>query len=293
MPNGEEQYGVDICVVSYHSAPVIGAALDHVATHLPGAHVRLREHGDDSQSTDALRAIAEAHPLAVTVDVDTSNPGFGAGCNALARQSTAPWLLFLNPDATVLAWPWSAEHPPPRGAVIGPLMAGVGESARQSGVSYRVRDEIRRSWFRRPGPPPTTHGFVSGAALLIDRESFERVGGFDERYFMFYEDIDLCLRANAAGIATSIEPSWRVRHDGGHATRKRFGDALEWSYRSACRFHGRLGSRLVGYRAYVVVDSLLRAALGLVVRNRRSRTGYVRLARIAAADVLRGAPTDR
>lgn len=279
MSPGEEQYGIDVCIVSYRSAEVLGRALAAVAAHIPGANVYLREHGDDP---GALDDVANAQPMPVTVDADPSNPGFAAGCNALARRSSAPWLLFLNPDAEVRSWPWSADRPPPLRQVTGPHMVGDGESARQSGRSYRVRDEIGRSWLRRTGPPPDGVGFVSGAALLVDRESFERVGGFDEGYFMFYEDIDLCVRLNSIGVGTRIEPAWRVEHRGAHATSERFGDALTWSYESACRFHGRDGSGLVGYRAYVVIDSVLRAGLSLVKRDATRRRAYGSLARRAA-----------
>jgi GT2 family glycosyltransferase len=128
---------------------------------------------------------------------------------------------------------------------------------------------------------------VSGAALLVDRASFERVGGFDEGYFLFYEDIDLCLRANAAGVTTVIDPRWQVRHAGAHSTRPRFGASLQWSYESACRFHGSRGSSLAAYRSYVVADAALRALRAAVIRDRDGRGAYVGLLRRAAADLVR------
>lgn len=284
------QVNVEVCIVSFNSAHVLSIALDRIAEHIPEASVAVREHGSDRLALDRLQELATTFPLPIRVDFDVSNPGFAAGCNALAAESTAPWLLFLNPDAEVLAWPWSVDQPPLSDTVVGPLMVGKGESARQSGTSYSVLDEVRRSWLRRSGPPPTGQGFVSGAALLIDRSSFERVGGFDDGYFMYYEDIDFCLRANAYGVGTVIAPSWRVRHDGAHATRTRLGDSLIWSYRSACRFHARRGSNLFRYRLYVIADSILRSAYHQFRMNPEARRAYLNLARTAAGDAAPSRP---
>ena len=275
---------VDVCIVSFDSAPVLERTIGSVVTHLPGATISIREHGSDASRLAALREIIGSCPSVVRLDVDPTNPGFGSGCNAIASASTADWLLFLNPDAEIVRWPWDAVNQPPSGQVTGPHMLGAGETARQSGRSYRVRDEILRSWLRRPGRRPDGRGFVSGAALLIDRHSFGSVGGFDESYFMFYEDIDLCLRANAAGISTHLDPGWRVLHAGAHSTRSRFGSALEWSYVSACRFHARRGSSVTGYRIYVITDAMARAGFRIVLGNWPLGRAYLGLARRAIAD---------
>ena len=75
-------------------------------------------------------------------------------------------------------------------------------------------------WAGRCGRPvseaplePTEVSFASGAALAVRREAWERVGGFDERYFMYCEDLDLCLRLRLAGWAVGIAPAARVEHD--------------------------------------------------------------------------------
>ena len=278
---------VDVCIVSFDSAPVLERTIGSVVTHLPGATISIREHGSDASRLAALREIIGSCPSGVRLDVDPTNPGFGSGCNAIASASTADWLLFLTPDAEIVRWPWDAVNLPPSGQVTGPHMLGQGESARQSGRSYRIRDEISRSWLRRPGRRANGRGFVSGAALLIDRQSFELVGGFDPGYFMFYEDIDLCLRANDAGVPTYLADDWHVRHDGAHSTREHFADSLVWSYESACRFHGRRGSSVLAYRVYVIADSTIRGALAFISRRMSTNRAYVRLARRVIRDIAR------
>jgi GT2 family glycosyltransferase len=278
---------VEILVVSHASERVIERLLASLARVLPDAPVTIREHAADATHVAALERLAARHTAPVRVEHDPSNPGFGAGCNALACTSTADYLVFLNPDTELVAWPWSATMPPPAGTVIGPVMVDSGPPSEHYGLSYRIRDEIARSWLRRRPPPPDGDGYVSGAALLIERAAFQRLGGFDPRFFMFYEDVDLCLRANEAGYPTVIVPSWSVRHARRHSTNERFGQALNWSYESAVRFHAKHGSPVRAYRAYVAVDGALRAVRYLASRDSSRASAYWRLARRAARDAFR------
>ena len=213
-------------------------------------------------------------------------PTQGSGPDATHSRlaPSATWFLFLNPDARVVTWPWDTESPDAP-AVIGP--AFTADAGDHTGRSYRIRDEIARSWLRRPGPPPDGAGFVSGAALLVDRETFGRLDGFDEGYFLFYEDIDLCLRANDLGTPTRIEPRWRVEHTRSHSTRERFDQALQWSYDSGCRFHGAHGGPVRGYQLYVAVDALGRAAVHGLRGRKNERAAYIALARRAVSDCVR------
>jgi GT2 family glycosyltransferase len=269
---------VEVCIVSYASAAHLAECLSSVTSVMGGdTPVAVREHHPDA--LDATRTVLDSSSLPTRLEHDRSNPGFGAGCNALAATSTADWLLFLNADARIVSWPFEAMPAP---AIIGPMMVDSGHPGRHYGLSYRVRDEIRRSWLRRYDGPPAGTGFVSGAALLIPRATFLEVGGFDARYFMYYEDIDLCLRANQRGVPTFVEPAWTVRHQGGHSTSQDSGLALQRSLSSALHFHRAHGHPVVAFRMYVVVDSLVRAAFHLI-RGRHDKAGaYVRLLSVVA-----------
>jgi GT2 family glycosyltransferase len=278
---------VEVLIVSYNSADEIRRCLASLSRVAPELGIAVREHGSDAAALAALKATLDAHPAPTRFEHEPANPGFGAGCNALARSSKAALLLFLNPDAELVAWPWSSDSAPPRGRVIGPVMSESGHPGDHSGVSYRLRDEIARSWLRHRGGRPAGAGFVSGAALMLDAACFAQLDGFDESYFMYYEDIDLCLRANDAGIPTVIEPRWIVRHERAHSTRSRFGPALVWSYESGSRFHASRGTPLVAYRTYVLADALGRAAIHGLRGNRGGGRAYLDLARRVAVDMLR------
>lgn len=275
---------VEVMIVSYGSASVLSPCLASVGATIPNARVAIREHAPEPAECDRLLGVLAETGVSARIDHDASNPGFAAGCNALARASDADWFLFLNPDARVRAWPFS-ERAPVKPAITGPRYSS--NQGDHVGRTYRVRDEVARSWFRRRGRPPTGRGFVSGAALLVDADSFRSIGGFDERYFLFYEDIDLCLRANDAGIPTLVDEGWIVEHERGHSTRTRWDDALRWSYESACRFHAGRGAPVWAYRWYVATDAALRAALHLLRRNRATAGAYAALAQRALSDSAR------
>jgi GT2 family glycosyltransferase len=276
---------VEVLIVSYNSAGMIERCLRSLQVTMPWVTVAIREHGDDASSWARLQHLARDHPGRVQLSRDLANPGFGAGCNALAAASDGRWLIFLNPDAEVEAWPWSPTRPPPTGAIIGPHVIDLRGGGDHAGRSYRIRDEIARSWLRRRQRPPDGTGFVSGACMLVDAESFRRLGGFDDRYFMFYEDIDLCRRANASGIDVRVVDEWRVRHSRSHSTQLQFGRSLLWSYESARRFHGGVGAPLRVYSSYVAIDSIVRASVHAARGDRAKAGDYARLARRAIRDL--------
>lgn len=276
---------VEVIIVSYNSGPVMGACLRSVYATIPAASVAIREHGTDGESLENLAEVLAPFGPRARIEHDPTNPGFGAGCNAMAASSTARWLVFLNPDAQVVTWPWIGTDPPAR-TIVGATMVDTPNGWTHHGTDYRIIDEIQRGWLRRSDPRPISRGFVSGAAMLVEREAFESIGGFDERYFLYYEDIELCLRANMAHIATTVSSGWTVRHEGAHSTRETFGDSLVWSYDSACRFHAGRGESLLLYRSYVVLDALARCLLRALRSDTVGRRSYARLVRRVGRDLV-------
>jgi N-acetylglucosaminyl-diphospho-decaprenol L-rhamnosyltransferase len=284
VPAAEAEPFVDVCVLSYDAGPLIERCLRSTAL-IPGARVLLREHGTSTATLD--RAAASAGEIPLMISHDPANPGFAAGMNALARQATAPWVLFLNPDAEVLDWPWDATRRPTAGTVVGALQIdSTGREVPAYGRQMRVRDEIARSWLRRFAEPVPGAGFVGGAGLLMERRAFDGLGGFDERYFLFYEDIDLCLRATASRMHVVLDRSFRIRHDTGSSTRRRWDAALGHSYRSGRIFHAAHGHPRRAYDVFVAADAAARAAMWTMRRQTSRRDAYARLARRAAAAAL-------
>jgi N-acetylglucosaminyl-diphospho-decaprenol L-rhamnosyltransferase len=197
----------------------------HVADTLAALREQLRE-GDqlvvvDNASSDGTpAAVRSAAPDARLIEPD-GNLGFGGGCNAGAEQTSAPLLLFLNPDAVpapgcIEALRAAAEERPDWGAWQALVTMDDGSTINTSGG---VTHYLGLGWAGRCGEPvssapgaPTEIAFPSGAALCIRRDAWEHVGGFDERYFLYVEDLDLGLRLWLSGYGVGLVPEARVEH---------------------------------------------------------------------------------
>jgi GT2 family glycosyltransferase len=152
------------------------------------------------------------------------NLGFAAANNVAARGTEAPFLVFLNPDA----FPepnWLRElialaFNNPQAAAIGStqmradapgVFDGAGDVLHATGLAYRALHGMKRH-----APPRLGESFAAcGAALLVRREAYEEIGGFDERYFCYFEDVDLCFRLRLRGWRVLQSPDAVVVHVGG------------------------------------------------------------------------------
>ena len=167
------------------------------------------------------------------------NLGFGAANNAGAARLPAEVLLFLNPDTelvdgTLERLVQAIRERPEGGARRG--SAGDGRRAAvavAAPVPVRATCAGRGAWRAKSGPcsasgsasgcssRSATRGgsfdWTTGAVLAVRREAFEAVGGFDERFFLFSEETDLCKRIQDAGWEAHFEPRIRVVHHAGKA----------------------------------------------------------------------------
>lgn len=227
---------VDIVVVTYNSADVITPMLDSVeaaAGDLPARVVVV-----DNGSTDATRELVERRTDCRLVC--SENVGYGAGVNrGVAALAASPGgdggpILVANPDLHLAAGSVRAlvaELRRTDAGVVFPLLRdGHGDIAR----SLRREPTIGRSLGRgdsgvpllsevvnEPAAYRTAHGveWATGAAMLVSRECFTRLGGFDESFFMYSEETDLCLRARDAGWQVRFTPHAEATHAEGGSGR--------------------------------------------------------------------------
>ena len=186
------------------------------------------------------------------------NLGYGRAANRGARGAQQPWLLVVNPD--VIWSPGSldvllaAAARYPRAGSLGPVLLNedgtVYPSARElpsltQGVGHALFVRIWRGnpWTRAyqarqesADGAERAAGWLSGACLLLRREAFEQVGGFDPAYFMFFEDVDLGERLSGAGWSNVYVPSARVTHAGGTSWRERPARMITAHHASAERY---------------------------------------------------------
>ena len=152
------------------------------------------------------------------------NLGFAEANNLAARDVDTPFLAFLNPDAFpnqdwLAALVATAERFPRAGAVGSTQLRadtpgvydGVGDVLHASGMAYRAGYGRRLARTPSLGEPFS----ACAAAMLVRRAAFEEVGGFDARYFCYFEDVDLCFRLRLAGWRILQTPDAIVAHVGG------------------------------------------------------------------------------
>ncbi|MCC6763050.1 MAG: glycosyltransferase family 2 protein [Deltaproteobacteria bacterium] len=182
------------------------------------------DNGSRPPERDALAA-ALAGRSGVEVIALPENRGFAGAVNvglaaAFARGAAA--VLVLNDDAEVapdlLATLGAVVARDPRVGIVAPRVVDAG-SGREVSRGERVWLPLvclPRTWLRvrGAGAAPVEVSSVIGVALLVTRACFERIGGLEESFFAYYEEVDYCLRARAAGLRVVVAPATSVRHAG-------------------------------------------------------------------------------
>lgn len=180
---------------------------------------------DNASRADERPKLADLPPSSSLIQSEV-NLGFAAANNRAAQDADTPYLVFLNPDAfpepTWLAELIATAERYPTAVSIGStqiradsdVFDGTGDVLHASGIAYRSGYGKPRS-----APPALGQTFSAcAAAMLVRREAFEAVGGFDESFFCFFEDVDLGFRLRLAGGRILQSPDAVVAHVGGGST---------------------------------------------------------------------------
>lgn len=258
------------------------------AADLPDCLRSLRSEGiadvvvvDNASADSSVEVVRRVDPDARVVETG-ANLGFGSAANRGAAVTTGDHLLILNPDTvvepgTVKALSEALERDPGL-AAVGPRLENVDGSLYPSVRRFPDLTVafghafLGLIWSRNPATrryrmldwdhdqPAAGVDWVSGACMLVRRTAFDMVGGFDEGYFMYVEDVDLCWRLGQAGWRIGYEPGGRVVHALGGSSRLVPYRMIAEHHRSLLRFVSK--SSAGARRAIVPV-----VAAGLAVRT--------------------------
>jgi N-acetylglucosaminyl-diphospho-decaprenol L-rhamnosyltransferase len=220
---------LDVAVVAYRSADLLRDCLVSLRAHPPAG--RMTIHVVDNASGDGTAEMVAAEFAEMRLTRATRNLGFAAANNLAIRASSAPYFLALNPDARVTAGALDRlvevmERRPETG-ISGPRLerpdGRFDHAARRgfptplsalghfTGVGRRL-DHGALAAYRAPEVESGPVDAVNGACMLIRRSALDTVGLFDEGYWMYMEDLDLCYRFAEAGWTTWYEPAATVIH---------------------------------------------------------------------------------
>ena len=251
---------VTAIVVNFNAGDELRTALASVASELSG---RAWEGVVvDNASQDGSGAIAQEFAPAVTLVANAANVGFGRAVNQALARAQAPFVLIMNPDCRLQPGALAALEDElrrrPRCALVGPRIldpdGSVQGSARgdpdmltgvfgRSAALRRLLPGLAVS--RRNVVDPTVDAggatvvvdWLSGACVLARREALADVGGFDERYFLYWEDADLCRRLRARGHHVRYVPSATAVHRVGHSSRTAKGPSVRAFHESAYLYY--------------------------------------------------------
>jgi hypothetical protein len=224
-----EPNGLDVGIVSYRSRELLRACLESLHAHAPSRPMRIVVVDNDSR--DGSAELARSFPGVEAIEAG-ANLGFSAATNRAIARGDAPYFLALNPDtqlhAGVLETLLDVMDANPQIGICGCRLeredgtfdhaakrsfpTPLGALAHFTHVGRRARAPAALAQYRAPDIERGRVDAVNGAFMLIRRAALEEVGAFDEGYWLYMEDLDLCYRFVQAGWTVWYEPSVTATH---------------------------------------------------------------------------------
>jgi GT2 family glycosyltransferase len=249
-----------VVIVNHNTCDYLQDCLTSVAAEQPAQILVI-----DCASTDGSMEMLRKRFSHVTLRLSRDNPGYGGAINQVIKEVTTPFVLLLNSDTRVCSGALAAlqeyldNHP--NVGVAGPRLLNLNGALQRSTrrcpgtASWFVDNSLWGPWFRYiplvrryllnawPHDEPREVPWILGAAMAARKQALFEVGGFDESYFLYFEDIDLCDRLWSAGWQVHFTPAAEIVHVGAAATR-RYRAAMKTQYvSSAFQYYRRRYSR--------------------------------------------------
>lgn len=218
----ENKIKISIIIVIYKGQPYLKSCLDSIFDNVKGVNLEVIIVNNNPQKLD----LSDSDPRIKIINAG-QNLGFGRGHNLGAKSASGEILWLLNTDTEILAgdireiireFIEKGEM-----GITGARLIGENNKEQEwsTGVESTLWDLIknnlgikssRKIWESKKKKEAD---WVSGTSLFIRKELFEKIGGFDEKFFMYFEDIDLCKRVREAGYKVIYFPEFVIKHFGG------------------------------------------------------------------------------
>lgn len=222
-------------IVNYQSEKYLAKCISSIKEKFLGVEYEIIVVNNDNLDIQCLSEIKIIN--------SGKNIGFGAACNLGAKTAQGEILCFLNPDTEIvseniqdLLGEFEKDN---KLAIIGPRLIvesprrGVSTQEWIAGKEVTILNTLLNNFgYKRDkkiwaSESPIECAWVSGAAMFVREDLFQKLGGFDEKFFMYFEDIDLCRRARKLGYKILYFPNFQIKHFGGKSfldkkTQKRY-----------------------------------------------------------------------
>jgi len=304
---------VAVAIVNYNTRDLLERCIQSILSERPATIVVI-----DNASPDGSAAFVRRRFPDVQVVANENNVGYGAALNQALEHTTAPLVLVLNADTELepgcIATLAASCLEAPRAAIIAPAIVNrrgdhevsafpfpgtlgwLLENDPLAPIVRLIPPLARRSVSLRPIASPRTVPWVMGCAMLLRRECMQQVRGFDEDFFMYFEEVDLCRRVTDAGWEVFFDPRAVVMHVGGASTGQQRTVMTIQHFESTMRYYHRYfsGARLALWVAALRVKRvamLARDSAHLLVErdpSERKRLRDRKLAWTSSLEVSRG-----
>ena len=232
---------VSISIVSHGHAQLLATLLDDLRKHRSTQiEVILTLNVEESLPFDP-----DSFPFSVTVIRNASPRGFAANHNSAFRSARGEYFCVLNPDIRLNADPFPAliaELKDKSVGLVAPLILGPDGSIEDSARPFPTLSSLLRKalgivprQYYEIGSRSISPDWVGGMFILLRRDAFAAVGGFDAGYYLYYEDVDLCARLRLKGYDIRLVPMASAVHFARRQSRREIKYTL-WHLRSIARY---------------------------------------------------------
>ncbi|UGT62125.1 glycosyltransferase family 2 protein [Nocardia asteroides] len=280
---------VGLALVTYQSAEDLPGFLETLAAAVEPYAADVI--GVDNVSTDRSADIVEE--FGGRVIRNPRNVGLAAAINQGAAATSAEWILVANPDTQLMPGSIAAlvdtAISDPRMGMIGPRIARLDGTPYPSGrrfpslavgIAHALLGGVwpgnpaTRRYFGTPVTGVTGVDWISGCCMLFRREAFDAVGGFDDRYFLYFEETKMALDMHRAGYRVVLDPSVEIRHREGGSMRSAPYRKVRAHHRSALRFYCdyHRGTGWLVFAPLVAAGLIVRGAVAVGLTALRQRT---------------------
>ncbi|MBI5045178.1 MAG: glycosyltransferase family 2 protein [Candidatus Levybacteria bacterium] len=222
---------VSIIILSYNRSDLLKECLSSIYNNVKNNFEVIVV--DNASSDDSIEVVKKNFKKVKLIQ-NNENAGFAKGCNIGAKNATGEYLLFLNSDAELENDPLPAllktfDENKDAGIVGGLLLNHDNTLQRSFGNFYFIKNIFillfrgeKGELERYKSSITLKTDWVSGGFMMVNKEVFQSVGGFNESYFMYIEDMDLCYRVKKIGKCVYVNPHAKVKHLGQGSSNKTF-----------------------------------------------------------------------
>lgn len=249
---------LSIIIVTWNTSQITKKCIDTINQYLPNNFCEIII--TDNGSTDNTLDLVSKLPHVKYVNTG-SNLGFAKGCNFGAKYATSKYLLFLNSDmelvdSTLVDMVQYLEDNPETG-IIGPQFLNIDLTPQGSVLPPQTPlNAFKEYWlgiseaYSKHTPSvskPTAVWAISGGAVLINHQYFKKIGGWDEKYFFYYEDLELCRQIHKLGKKIIYYPECKVIHRHGASGSAIADNSNQWRrlIPSSILYHGKFVHYLI------------------------------------------------